>query len=116
VPIVGNNGCWANAVKCDAQNNIVLTGYYYGTFNFGTQTLSSTLNSYDGYAAKYNSSGQLAWATSFGGASSDQGTAIAIDGTNHPIVTGTFNGTANFSGTTLQAAGLWDAFLMRLNP
>ncbi len=116
VTIVGNNGCWVNAVKCDSQNNVVLTGYYYGTFNFRGQSLTSTLNSYDGYAAKYNSAGGLTWVSGFGGSASDGGSAIAIDASNHPIISGAFNGTATIGGTALVSAGMGDAFLMQLNP
>ncbi len=116
VSIVGNNGCWVNAVKCDSQNNVVLTGFFYGTFNFGGRSLASTLNSYDGYLAKFNSSGGMVWANNFGGNGSDGGSAIAIDASNYPIVAGAFNGTATLGGTTLTSAGSGDGFLMRVNP
>jgi hypothetical protein len=115
-PLVGNDGGGANAVQCDAQNNIVLTGYYYGSVNFGAQVLSSSALSNDGFAAKYTSAGVPVWASGFGGTSSDGGTSIAIDTTGHSVITGVFNGTANFAGTPLLSAGGSDAFLMRLNP
>ncbi len=114
--IVGDNGCWVNTVKVDGQNNIVLLGFFYGTFNFGGQALTSVLNSYDGYVAKYTGAGALAWVASQGGPGSDGGTAMTIDGTSHPIVTGAFNGTATIGGTNLVSLGVGDAFLMKLNP
>ncbi len=115
-PITGNNGCWVNSVKADAQNNVVLMGFFYGTFNFGGQSLSSTLNSYDGYVAKYSSSGNLTWISAQGGNGSDGGTSMTIDATSHPIITGAFNGSALIDGNTLISAGMGDTFLLRLNP
>jgi hypothetical protein len=72
-PLIGNYGGWAQSVKCDGQNNIVLAGYYYGTFNFGGQFLTSNAASYDIFVAKYASSGALRWVSSYGGTTADEG-------------------------------------------
>ena len=113
---MGNNGGWLNCVKCDSQNNVVATGYYYGTFNFGAQSLTSVLNSYDAFVAKYNSSGAPQWANSYGGPNSDGGTAVALDGAGNTIITGYFGGTSTIGGSTLTSVGGSDAFLLRRNP
>src|SRR5207253_6135790 len=112
--------CQVTSVKCDTQNNIVATGYFYGTFNFGGKSLSSINNSYDIFAAKYNYTSRtslaLGWANSYGGSGSDGATSIALDSTGHLVITGYFGGTANFGGATLLSAGSSDVFLMQLNP
>jgi len=114
--LTGNDGGWVNAVACDSQNNVVVTGYYYGTFNFGGQSLSSNLNSYDMFAAKYTSAGDLAWVNGSGGSGTDGANALAMDGTGHTVLTGYFSGSAVFGGTTLNSNGSYDTFIQRLNP
>jgi hypothetical protein len=115
-PLLGNYGGWTTSVKCDPQNNVILTGYYYGSFNFGAQTLSSVANSYDLFVAKYSSSATPLWASSFGGTGTDKAFSVVADGTGHVVTAGVFNGTVTFGATTLTSAGSNDAFLLRMNP
>lgn len=115
-PIQGNNGGWMNSVKVDAQNNVLAVGYFYGSFGFAAQTITSTSLYYDVFALKYSSAGIPTWAKSFGGASTDGSLSLAVDVSGFPVVTGFFYGTANFAGTSLTSVGGSDAFLLRLNP
>jgi hypothetical protein len=114
--LTGNDGGWVNSVSCDSQNNVLVTGYYYGLFNFGSQSLSSNATSYDGFVAKYSPSGSPIWAKTFGSAATDGGTSVVADATSHPIVSGYFSGTAGFEATTATSLGSYDAFVLRLNP
>lgn len=118
--ILGDNGCTINAVTCDAQNNIFATGYFDGTFNFGGTTLSSISYANDVFVAKYNYTSRTAlaleWANRYGGLSGEAGTSIALDSMGSAVITGYFNGTADFGGTTLVSAGGADVFLIKLLP
>jgi hypothetical protein len=56
------------------------------------------------------------WSQRFGGASTDGGQSVAVDGSGHVIVTGFFQGTADFGGGGLTSAGGQDVFLARYTP
>jgi gliding motility-associated-like protein len=91
----------ATSVKADATGNIYITGFYYGTATFGSTILTSISGSQDGFLAKLDPAGNFLWAKSFGGNLSEWGNAVAVDELGNPIITGQFQGTANFNGTTL---------------
>jgi hypothetical protein len=114
--LTGNDGGWVNSVSCDSQNNVVVVGYYYGTFNFLSQLLTSNTDSYDVFVAKYNSTGGPVWAQSSGSSGTDGASSVAIDSSGHPVVTGYFSGSATFGGTSLTSGGSYDAFIQRINP
>lgn len=97
----GSGSDRALSVKTDSNGNIYITGYYYGTATFGTITLTSVSGSQDGFLAKLDANGNFVWAKSFGGNLAEWANAVAIDELDNPIITGQFQGTANFSGTTL---------------
>jgi hypothetical protein len=116
--IVGDKACWPYGMVADAQNNIIITGCYYGTYAFGSQTLSNPSNTqiWDCFVAKYSSTGNPVWARDFGGASSDAGCAISVDPSGSPVATGYFQDSGTFGSQTLTSAGLLDCFLMKIDP
>ena len=89
------------SVACDATGNIYITGYYYGTAQFGTFTLNSVNSSQDIFIAKLNASGTFLWAKSAGGSMAEDPYAITVDNLNNVIVTGEFQGTSLFGTQTL---------------
>jgi gliding motility-associated-like protein len=91
----------ALSVKADATGNIYITGFYYGTAAFGSITLTSISGGQDGFIAKLDASGNFLWAKSFGGSLSEQGNSITVDNLGYPVITGQFQGAANFGGTVL---------------
>jgi len=97
----GSGSDRALSVKTDSNGNIYITGFYYGTATFGTITLTSVSGSQDGFLAKLDPSGNFIWAKSFGGNLAEWGNAVAIDELDNPIITGQFQGSTNFGGTTL---------------
>ena len=97
----GSGSDRATSVKSDSNGNIYITGFYYGTATFGSTILTSVSGSQDGFLAKLDANGNFLWAKSFGGNLAEWGNAVAIDELDNPVVTGQFQGTANFSGTTL---------------
>ena len=115
-PIIGGIDCAPLGIAVDAQNNIIVAGYYYITFNFGRQSLTSIGSVADCFVAKYSTSGGNVWAQSFGGANSDGAYAVAVDGAGYPVVTGYMQDTGTWSGQSLTSAGSFDCFLMKLNP
>lgn len=113
--IAATSGGAPRGLAIAAQDSPVITGYYYGTCNFGAQSFTSGNGSWDVFVAKYSSSGAPVSAESFGGNSTDDSYAVAVDLANHAISTGAFVGTANFKGSVM-SVGLGDVFVLRLAP
>jgi uncharacterized protein (DUF2249 family) len=111
-----------NAMSVDAAGNVYLTGNFSGTVDFnpgpGTQNLIAVGNG-DIFFAKYDASGNYAWAKSIGGTNLDAGTAITLDGAGNIYVAGQFSATVDFdpgAGTqNLSSSGNGDIFLAKYN-
>lgn len=89
-----------NAVACDANGNVYVTGFFNGTATFGTSSVTSA-GSQDVFVAKYNSTGNLQWVISAGGAGADIANGIAIDNSGNVLIAGQFSGVSTFGTTTL---------------
>jgi hypothetical protein len=107
----GTNTDRCENILIDANNNIYMTGEFYGTSFFGNVSLTSSGSS-DMFIAKYNTNTySWSWAKSGGGSSYDVGKCIAISSTGTVFLTGTFNGAANFGNAGFASAGLSDIFI-----
>jgi hypothetical protein len=102
------------AVKADSLGNVIVTGYFNGTVDFGGGLLASA-GAVDVFLAKYSPSGAHVWSKRLGGTSGDIATALAVDGANEIALTGYFAGAANFGGSTLTSAGGNDVFLAKFD-
>ncbi|MFP6855075.1 MAG: putative Ig domain-containing protein, partial [Opitutales bacterium] len=67
----------------------------------------------DAFLAKFNSTGQLQWAKSIGGSSSDSSRGLASDSSGNVFWSGSFLGAVTFEGTTLSNSGNADAFVVK---
>jgi hypothetical protein len=97
-------------VAFDSGGNIVLTGTFSDTVSFGGADLIS-VGSWEGYLAKFDGSGGHIWSKRYGGTEQDWSFALGLDGADNIVVTGFFEGTANFGGSNLASAGSVDMFL-----
>ncbi|MDX2172739.1 MAG: T9SS type A sorting domain-containing protein [Bacteroidota bacterium] len=110
------------AIAVDAFGNSYTTGFFNGTSDFdpgpGTFTLASS-GSDDIFISKLDVNGNFVWAKKIGGAASEMGRSITIDGTGNINLTGYFQGTVDFDPnagvTNLNAAGSNDIFVLKLN-
>jgi hypothetical protein len=100
-------------VAVDASGEVVATGVFEGTADFGGGDLISAGYS-DIYVAKYNAIGAHEWSQRFGGTADDYGEDVAVDGSGKSLLTGEFIGTVNFGGGDLVSAGSTDIFLLKL--
>jgi hypothetical protein len=115
-------GTWGQdygaGVAVDDSGNAFMTGYFTSTsLNLGGSNLSNAGSS-DAFLAKYRGSdGAHQWSKRFGGVSSDYGMAIAVDSGGAPVITGQFQGTADFGGIALTSASAFqpDIFLARFS-
>ena len=97
---------FAAAIAADSSGNIVLTGNYKGTIDFGGGSLTSGPTYPDIFVAKLSATGSQLWSKSFGSTSSDKGQGVAVDSSSNVILTGYFNGTVDFGGGPLTSFGL----------
>jgi uncharacterized membrane protein (UPF0136 family) len=110
------------SLTLDGSGNVLLTGYFNGTADFDPGDSTTNLVSAGGtdiFLAKYNASGSYVWAKRMGGTGADQGLSLALDVSSNVLLTGYFNGTADFdpgdSTTNLVSAGGNDIFLAKYN-
>ena len=89
------------SVQCDASGDIYITGYYFGTAQFGSITLNSVGGSQDIFIAKLNAAGTFIWAISAGGPLGEDPYALTLDNLGNIAVTGEFEGTSVFGTQTL---------------
>ncbi len=112
-------------IAVDGLGNIYTTGYFSGSGayfdpNSTANTLSST-GSNDIFVSKLDASGNYVWAGRMGGAGSDQGYGIAVDGSGNVYTTGYFAGSsayfdpASTSTHTLSSGGGNDVFISKLS-
>jgi biopolymer transport protein ExbD len=112
----------SQSITVDASGNIYTTGYFQGTVDFdpgsGVTNLT-TAGGNDIFITKFNTNGNLIWAKSIGGTSSDISYSIGVDATGNVYTTGYFGGTADFdpSGATanLTTNGSFDFFISKLD-
>ncbi|OFY71907.1 MAG: hypothetical protein A3G23_05130 [Bacteroidetes bacterium RIFCSPLOWO2_12_FULL_37_12] len=104
-----------NSITTDVDSNIIVTGQFKFTTDFGGQSLTSA-GMQDIFIAKYSYDGTLQWVKQIGGVTNDQGKGVAVDASGNIYVTGNFTTTITIDGTvTLTNFGLNDAFLAKYN-
>ncbi len=112
-----------NSATIDNNGNIYLTGFFKDSADFDPNTGRTMLYSngqYDIFILKIDSSGNLKWAASMGGALSDKGSSIHTDQSGNVYTTGVFQTTSvDFdpgSGIRiLHGKGGSDIFIQKLN-
>jgi hypothetical protein len=109
----GSGSDQGTGIAVDGIGNVYVTGK--GDWTWGIPVRSFTIGGNDdSFAAKLNSStGALTWNTFLGGSGSDQGTGIAVDGSN-VYVTGFSNASWEISPVRSFAGG-WDALAAKLD-
>lgn len=109
------------SVTVDPSGNPCITGSFRSTANFNGTSVTSS-GSADIFVAKYGSNGNFLWVQKAGApdvssppkANDDEGYAVTTDSEGNIILTGYFNGTANFSGTNISSSSSYqDVFVAK---
>ena len=111
----GTGNDLAYAVVIDGAGNVIITGRFQGSVDFGGGALTSTDNQ-DVVLAKYDATGAHLWSKAFGGTYIDEGYGVTVDGSNNVIITGHFYTTIDFGGGVLTSTGPDDIFLAKFDP
>ncbi|UCF06867.1 MAG: hypothetical protein JSV33_07555, partial [bacterium] len=104
-----------HSVACDGSGNVVVTGHFVGSVDFGGRALMSAGGA-DIFLARFDADGTHLWSKRYGDASTQVGYGVACDGSGNVVVTGNFEGNVNFGGGPLTSAGGWDIFLAQFEP
>jgi uncharacterized protein (AIM24 family) len=104
----------AISLAVDPSGNVLVTGYFQGTINFGGGVLTSA-GSTDIYLAKFTTAGAHVWSKRFGDSAGQLTKSVTTDTAGNVIITGSINGTTDFGGGTLTSAGLGDAFIAKFS-
>lgn len=93
----GNFSDRAYDLAIGPDQNVVVTGQYFGSVTFGTNVLQSSQNSKDIFLVKLNPLGNVLWARSEGGNLSENAYGVTVDHQNNVILTGQFEGTTSIA-------------------
>jgi Beta-propeller repeat len=99
-------------IAIDATGNVLVTGSFRGTTNFGSGIIITPSFGQGVFVAKYSNLGNIQWAKQAGSAN---GNAITTDAADNVYVTGVFNRNTNFSGISLTLSGITDIFIAKYN-
>lgn len=105
-------------IAIDADGNVYISGFFQSTtISFGSFTFTKSGGA-DIFLVKYDASGNIIWAKSFGGSNTDYATDLALDTLGNVFMTGNFNSpTIIFDSETLSNSGSGDdVFLAKINP
>lgn len=97
----------------DTKGNFFLVGNLRGKADFGGTTVTSN-NADDAIVVKWSPSGAVVWAKNAGGLGSDRARRLSLDTQGNIFVTGEFERSVDFGGTTLSSKGGVDMFVWKL--
>jgi hypothetical protein len=110
--VVSSGDGRGRALVTDTAGNSYFTGTFAHTAAFGNINIS--YNGYtDAFLAKYDKDGNAIWVRKAGGSSEDKGKGVVLDGMGNVLLCGTFTNSANISGHTISAVGLYDSFIVK---
>ncbi|MFO0757824.1 MAG: nucleotide-binding protein [Byssovorax sp.] len=99
----------------DGADNAILAGTFYGALDFGLGALKSPGGS-NGFLLKIDPAGKPVWNRRFGDHKSARALSTAVANTGEVLVTGSFEGDADFGGGALMSAGMSDGFVAKYRP
>jgi Secretion system C-terminal sorting domain/Beta-propeller repeat len=116
----GTNSDYAFDIALDGSGNAYITGQTMSASGIATPgTFRPTASgNYDGFVAKFNSSGALQWGSYYGGNSADYGYGVAVDGSGNVFINGyTASGSTMTTPGAYQTVlnGIYDAYLAKFD-
>ena len=106
------NGDGVYGLAVDNDDNILITGYYYGTLEFDGTALP-TAESADLFIAKLDNDADPIWAKGFGGQWEQFPRGIAVDSNGSVVIAGYYHGAPNLGGADLINNDDWECFVAK---
>ena len=104
----------ATGAAAGPTGNLVVTGYYSGTLDFGGGPLTSA-GSADFFVAKFDDDGNHVRSQHYGDGANQLAIKVDVDETDDAVVFGEFNGSVDFGTGLLTSAGSQDVVVARLD-
>jgi hypothetical protein len=95
---------YANNLKLDNNDNLIIVGSFDGPHNLGSHSIQSKGNQ-DVFTAKLDNNGNVQWVTTFGGLSAESCYALAIDNANNFYIGGMFSASVTIGNYTINSTG-----------
>lgn len=106
----------AQSVAVDAAGDILVTGYFAGSVDFGGGPLTTpSYSAPDIFLAKFDAAGAHMWSKRFGDSGTQRAFSVAVDAAGNVFITGDFFGSVDFGGGPLSGAGAGDIFLAKFD-
>jgi hypothetical protein len=110
----GHHNDHGTGVAVDAAGNVLVTGDFTGSIDFGGGALAST-GAYDMFIAKFDPSGAHLWSKRFTSNDKNAIYGVATDTSGNVVFTGTLANAVDFGGGTLTPTGR-DLFIAKFDP
>ena len=101
-------------IVADGPGNILVSGSFKGTIDFGGGPLTSA-GLADLYVAKLDALGNHLWSKRFGDVGDQVNCQVAVDEVGNVLMVGDFDGTIDFGGGPLISAGNLDLFVAKFD-
>ncbi|MEO7328945.1 MAG: hypothetical protein ABI193_10225 [Minicystis sp.] len=105
-------------IAFDSAGNVLVTGQFHGSIDFGNGALSNIGAMSDLFVAKLDgATGNSLWSKSFGDPTGDEGfyAHVATDSADSVILAGNFTKAIKFGGSTLTSQGDYDVYVAKLD-
>lgn len=116
--ITGAQSKDVRSAAVDPDGNILISGGFGGSVDFGTGALASS-GAHNVFVAKYDSTGTPLWSRAFGDSNVSRGIAweIKTDNQGNVVIAGSYNGgEIDFGNGALVNAGSYDGFVAKFDP
>lgn len=106
----------AHDVAVDADNNVIVTGFFNFMLQIGPTSFYQTARgSDDAFLVKLDTSGEVLWSMTNASTLSDYGRRVACDAGNNVYIAGEFKGGLNIGGSSLQSTNDSDVYVAKFN-
>lgn len=92
----GTQNDQGNGISVDNSGNVVVTGEFKGTADFGANSLTSVSNTIDVFTTKLTTAGAFSWVEQGGGDGTNRGIDVSTDDADNVYITGQFSDTIVF--------------------
>jgi Beta-propeller repeat len=104
------------AIAIEPTGDLVATGGYFGTINFGGTTLTNTSSTWGAYLVHLSGSGSHVWSETFPNTGLVQLSALSVDSSGNVVAGGYFEQSVDFGGGALTAVGQDDIVVATYDP
>tara|TARA_R110001592_G_scaffold63230_2_gene193566 strand:- start:980 stop:3322 length:2343 start_codon:yes stop_codon:yes gene_type:complete len=110
--VSGTKSVGGNAIATDASGNVFFSGSFFETLTISGTSITSQ-GGLDSYIGKLNPNGQLIWLKQVAGTEWNNVYGVATDPSGDLVITGYYNGSTDFGGTSVSPIRLSDVFIAK---